>query len=273
MYISQHFIYFCIMAKQLQLMFSSLLDVYKEVVKINWTNIHLPEESTLPNVKPFDFYNSVASVYSSKIEGEDIELDSFVKHKFYKVPYQTDYTKKADDLFQAYQFAQSHKLTFENAMEAHTILSKHLLSPSARGILRNSIMFVMDDKDQIAYVACEPELVKIETEKLFSDIKVLLKTDLTIEEVFYYASLIHFMFVKIHPMQDGNGRLARLIEKWFITSKLKEEYWRIKSEKYYYSNLKEYYRSLAITGLDYNVLNLTKCIDFLSMLPNSIDFE
>ena len=29
----------------------------------------------------FSFYISVSSVYSSKIEGEDIELDSYVKHK------------------------------------------------------------------------------------------------------------------------------------------------------------------------------------------------
>jgi len=265
--------YFCIMVKQLQLLSTSLLATYKDSVKIDWTNIHLPEGSTLPNVRPFDFYNSVASVYSSKIEGEDIELDSYVKHKFYKVSYRADYTKKADDLFLAYQYAQSHKFTFENVMEAHKILSKHLLSPSARGMLRNSIMFVMDDKDKIAYEACEPQLVKPETEKLFCDIELLLKTSIKIEEVFYYASFIHFMFVKIHPMQDGNGRLARLIEKWFIASKLGEEYWRIKSEKYYYSNIKEYYRSLAIAGLEYEALNLTKSMAFLSMLPSSIDFE
>lgn len=257
----------------LQILTPSLLETYKKATNVDWTDISLPQDSSLPNVKPFDFYNSVASVYSSKIEGEDIELDSYVKHKFYKVPYQADYTKKADDLFDAYQYAQAKALTYANAMEAHKILSKNLLSPSARGVLRNSIMFVMDDKDQIAYVACEPQLVKSETEKLFSDIEILLEADLPMEEVFYYASLIHLMFVKIHPMQDGNGRLARLIEKWFITSKLGEEYWRMKSEKYYYSNLKDYYRNLAITGLEYDDLDIAKSISFLNMLPKSIAFE
>jgi len=29
----------------------------------------------------FSFYTSVSSVYSSKIEGETIELDSYIKHK------------------------------------------------------------------------------------------------------------------------------------------------------------------------------------------------
>ena len=30
----------------------------------------------------FQFYKAVSSVYSSKIEGEDIDFDSFFKHKF-----------------------------------------------------------------------------------------------------------------------------------------------------------------------------------------------
>lgn len=257
----------------LQILTPSLLEACKNALAINLATVSLPKESGLPNVNPFDFYNSVASVYSSKIEGEDIELDSYVKYRFYKVPYQADYTKRADDLFEAYRYAQSHLLTFDHVMEAHRLLTKHLLSPSAGGKLRNTMMFVMDDKEQIAYVACDPQRVKGETDKLFSDIELLLANELTVEELFYYASFIHLMFVKIHPMQDGNGRLARLIEKWFITTKLGEEYWRLKSEKYYYRNLKAYYRNLAIIGLEYDDLDLTKSIAFLNMLPKSIAFE
>jgi hypothetical protein len=33
----------------------------------------------------FQFYKSVSSVYSSKIEGEDIDFDSYFKYKFLKV--------------------------------------------------------------------------------------------------------------------------------------------------------------------------------------------
>ena len=38
----------------------------------------------------FSFYTSVSSVYSSKIEGENIELDSYIKHKMLKIEYQPD---------------------------------------------------------------------------------------------------------------------------------------------------------------------------------------
>ena len=38
-------------------------------------------------VDHFQFYKSVSSVYSSKIEGEDIDFDSYFKHKFLKVKF------------------------------------------------------------------------------------------------------------------------------------------------------------------------------------------
>ena len=258
---------------KLEILTTSLFEAYSQAVDIDWGNVRLPEENGLPNVKPFDFYNSIASVYSSKIEGENIELDSFVKHKFYNVPYQADYTKKADDLYDAYQYAQTFELSFKHVMEAHKKLSEHLLSPTARGVLRNNIMFVMNEQDRIIYVACDPKLVEQETEKLFRDVDALLQADLSIPEVFYYAAFIHLMFVKIHPMQDGNGRLARLIEKWFIASKLGKDYWQLKSEKYYYTSITDYYRHLAVSGTEYDELNLAKALPFLKMLPQSITYQ
>ena len=66
----------------------------------------------------------------------------------------------------------------------------------------------------------DPEMVKKEMDKLFEDIDLLIKSDLNPFEVFYYAAFIHLVFVKIHPFQDGNGRTARLMEKWFLIEKI-----------------------------------------------------
>ena len=92
-------------------------------------------------------------------------------------------------------------------------------------------MFVLNEEDRIEYVACEPNEVKEEWNKLFRDIKKLRKADLNTNEVFYYASLIHLVFLKIHPLQDGNGRTARLIEKWFLREKLGDDAISIELEK------------------------------------------
>ena len=88
--------------------------------------------------------------------------------------------------------------------------------------------------------------------------------------MFYYASLIHIVFVKIHPFQDGNGRTARLIEKWFLLEKLGVIANSIQLEKNYYQNLEAYYNNIKILGLEYENPDFKKSLDFLLMTVNSI---
>ena len=219
----------------------------------------------------FQFYNSVSSVYSSKIEGEEIDFDSYYKHKFLKVQFTADYTKKADDLYNAYEFIEENNLTLENVKKAHAILSQNLLSKNQQGFIRTNPMFVINSNDQIEYVAASPELVNFELEKLFRDIATLQNNRLNSYEIFYYASLIHLVFVKIHPFQDGNGRTARLLENWFLIEKLRKKAYSIQLEKNYYLNLTDYYLNLKKLGLEYDNLDYKKSLDFLLMTAKSLN--
>ncbi len=218
----------------------------------------------------FQFYKSVSSVYSSKIEGEDIDFDSYFKHRFMNVKFKADYTKKADDLYFAYEFIDSNTLNLDNVIKAHSLLSSNLLPKSQQGLIRTNPMFVLNSNDQIEYVAATPENVETELIKLFSDIETLQNKELNSFEIFYYASLIHLVFVKIHPFQDGNGRTARLIEKWFLLEKIGEKANSIQLEKNYFNNLKGYYDNIRKLGLEYENLNYSKSLDFLLMTVESI---
>ncbi len=217
----------------------------------------------------FGFYTSIASVFSSKIEGENIELDSYLKHRFQQVEYLPDYTRKTDDLFDAYEFARTHPLTMENAPEAHAILTKHILTAKNRGRVRTNIEMILDREGRIEYVAAPPDIVKQETEKLFHDIELLLKSDLDLTEAFYFAGLVHLVFLKIHPMADGNGRSARLLEKWFLAQALGENAWQVPSERYYYEHLTDYYRNVHI-GLEYESVQYERCLPMLMMLVEAV---
>lgn len=219
----------------------------------------------------FQFYKSVSSVYSSKIEGEDIDFDSYFKHKFLKVKFKPDYTRKADDLYAAYDFIDTNRLTLQNVRKAHSILSKNLLPKSQQGLIRSNPMFVINSDDKIEYVAASPEIVQSELDKLFHDVDILHRTDLNPFEIFYYAALLHLVFVKIHPFQDGNGRTARLIEKWFLIEKIGEKATSVQLEKNYYKRLNEYYSNIRKLGLEYEDLNYSKCLDFLVMTVQGID--
>jgi len=128
-------------------------------------------------------------------------------------------------------------------------------------------MYVTTADGRIEYVAASPHQVATEMQKFFEDLSVLLKMEMCIEEVFFFASLLHLVFVKIHSLNDGNGRTGRLLEKWFLVQKLGEKAWFLQSEKRYYEQHDLYYRNLRVLGLEYPELDYTQALPFLLMLP------
>lgn len=218
----------------------------------------------------FSFYTSVASVFSSKIEGENIELDSYVKYKRFGIEFLPDYTKKTDDLYSAYLFAQQSPFNRKNVEEAHVLLAKHLVPRHHQGKIRKQNMYVTTPDGRIEYVAATPDEVVKEMKKLYADIDTLIAATLNIKQTFFFAGLIHLVFVKIHPFTDGNGRTARLLEKWFLAEKLGEKAWYVQSEKLYYHQHQTYYKNIRALGLEYQELDYNNAMPFLLMLPQSL---
>ena len=104
-------------------------------------------------------------------------------------------------------------------------------------------------------------------------IDILVKTDLSYDEIFYYASMIHLVCVSIHPFADGNGRTSRLLEKWFLAQKLNHVAWAIQSEKLYYSRRKSYYENLHFKGDNYATIDYARSVPFLCMLPMALNMR
>ena len=219
----------------------------------------------------FSFYTSVSVMASSKIEGEAMEIDSYVKHKMLNIEYLNDLVEKPNDLYNAYIFAQKNKLSLPNFLEVHEMISLHLLSEGKRGVYRNCNMVVMEHKTfKIQYEAALSHEVPKTMMKFWDEVNDLLQKELDFVEIFYYASMIHLVIVDIHPFEDGNGRSGRLLEKWFLAEKLGEKSWFVQSELNYYKNINNYYHNLNRLGQFYESLNYSKALAFLEMLPQSL---
>jgi len=210
-----------------------------------------------------------SAVYSSNIEGNTVNLNSYMNHKLSKKKYKpTKEVEEIDNLVKAYEFAQNSKLDEKAFLKCHEIFSKTLLIKSKRGKYRVEKVGVYDQSG-LVYLAIEPEYVKENMKEFFKGIEILLDENLSNEKTFYFASLMHLLFVHIHPFLDGNGRGARLLEKWFISQKLGQYFWKIPSEKYYKDHRDEYYENINL-GVNFYELDYDLCLPFLCMLPNCL---
>lgn len=260
------------MGKHLKLISVEYLQEYSNVLSIDlFDTVNKLKAKAGFSIEDFEYYIIASSLYSSKIEGNSLDVNSFFRNRGKTSTPKKKEVQEIETLMQAYKYASENNLNRTNFLKSHYILSKALVPTKERGVLRKEQVGVRDSKTlKPVYLAVEPQYLKAEFKKLFDDIEILLKRDLSYKEVFYFASMIHLWIAKIHPFTDGNGRAARLLEKWFLVSKLGLIAWSINSEKYYWDNRPEYYQNIAL-GYNYYALHWERCIPFLEMLPKALE--
>lgn len=211
------------------------------------------------------------AVSSSQIEGSRVSLGKYTKAMLASggPPRQRD-LREVYDLVQAYKLAQRRKLNLPNLMKVHETLATTLLSgTNDRGAYRTKGIRVGNFWETV-YVGPLPTQVPTLMEGLFDEVDELNGRKLTTADVFYYAALLHLRFVQVHPFADGNGRTARILEKWFLATHLGRTGWKVRSEMYYRLNLPAYYEALKM-GRTWAGLDLDQCLPFLLLLPKALD--
>ena len=254
---------------------SHLFPVYKkkfkkEIIK-NFKKFNDAIKVKTPKNLKLGFMLEAAAVYSSNIEGNSLNLDSFLNSKMMPRKLRPKEAQEIEDLVGAYEYIRSHTLNEKNTLKVHGLLSKDFVAKSRQGKYRQEPVGVFS-KNGLEYLAIEPHLIQEEMKVFFHKIRHLLKSNLDIAEVIFWASWIHLMMVLIHPFADGNGRIARLCEKWFLIKKLEEKMFFLLSEEYYFKNRPKYYLSLRL-GVNYWETNFNKSMPFLELLKESLQYK
>ena len=135
----------------------------------------------------FDYLTKASAIYSSNIEGNSIDLNSFMNYEFDKKKFKPGKEiEEIENLIEAYEFAQNNRLSETNLLACHKTFSETLLIKSKRGKYRLEQVGVFG-KSGIAYLAVEPEFVAKEMKTLLDEVSSLINSALTYEEVFCFT--------------------------------------------------------------------------------------
>jgi Fic family protein len=151
-------------------------------------------------------------------------VESYLQHGDTNI-HETELMDYLNDQFEAVQFvfdivSSERPLTKGFILELHSLLTRHQEFCEAKDSLGNRFKAKLikgafkklennpQRDDDVKYVYCPPEQVEPEIEKLIQLYNDAEKSNIS---PIIIAAWFHHSFTTIHPFQDGNGRMARLL--------------------------------------------------------------
>jgi Fic family protein len=174
-----------------------------------------------------------SALYSARIEGSELTMEDLPGSPNQKKAEVYNILKATNWLFEK----RSKDLSLADILQSHKIALGGLTESA--GAFRHEVNAIFNTAGIAIYLPPPPGQVKPLIERL-------LKYANGTKEVFVpiKATLAHFIFEKIHPFLDGNGRVGRLIMQKILLQGGYGMKGLLSIEEYLDNHRSEYYRSL-----------------------------
>lgn len=192
---------------------------------------------------------SIEATHSStSIEGnplnlkqvEEVLIDSrqLTRHQYAELEVKN--YKKALDFIEKRKYMKK-PVSLNDILAIHKIATDKLLPASKVGQLRKNPIYITDQNDKTVYDGPEAAIL---SQEIVGLLKWLRNAD-GIHPVII-AGILHFHFVSIHPLADGNGRTTRLLTSLYLGLKDYDFRSSLVLESYYSVDKQAYYDALSL---------------------------
>lgn len=207
-------------------------------------------------------------VATSAIESIDFNRDS-VRNIMKGLAPKDEEENRIFGLKQGFEFIshKENKITEENIYKLYMMTIGNFLDDESRleqgNFYRHDTVYVMSDKVEHSGIDHKklPEYMKslVEFANVKDNINDLLK-----------ATMLHFYIAYLHPYFDGNGRMARLIQMWFLIQKGYESTLFVPFSSYVEKSRKKYYDAYTLVEENYKLSGVIDITPFLIYFTQNV---
>ena len=207
-------------------------------------------------------------VATSAIESIDFNRDS-VRNIMKGLAPKDEEENRIFGLKQGFEFIshKENKITEENIFKLYMMAIGNFLDdeskPKQGNFYRHDTVYVMSDKVEHSGIDHKklPEYMKlfVEFANAKDNINDLLK-----------ATMLHFYIAYLHPYFDGNGRMARLIQMWFLIQKGYESTLFVPFSSYVEKSRRKYYDAYTLVEENYKLSGVIDITPFLIYFTQNV---
>ncbi|HEX7017795.1 MAG TPA: Fic family protein [Patescibacteria group bacterium] len=165
------------------------------------------------------------------------------------------------------QTTQQSEINKSSILMLHRLTMSELLPKEKVGQWRPGNVYIVNEKNHqetVQYTG--PKASRIEN--LIKDLLTWLETQSKTKNLHpvLVAGIFHYAFVSIHPFSDGNGRVTRLLTKFYLQLTEYDFRGTFTPDSYYVQNQLQYYQALSL-GNTYDARirsDITPFLDFFT---------